>query len=89
MNVELDLAKREAVLQNRDLDARCDEVFQGRHLTFEDDRHDYGEARFITVGYLDARMAMFAWTPRHGSYRIITMRKVNAREKALFGPCLD
>ena len=51
--------------------ARADEVFAGATLTVEDDREDYGEDRFITMGFLDAMMVVLVWTPRDGAYRII------------------
>ncbi len=66
--------------------ARAGEVLTGARLTVEDDRQDYGEARFITIGFLDARMVVLVWTLRHGAYRIISMRKANEREQSLYGP---
>jgi hypothetical protein len=57
MKVEFDPAKREATLKDRGLDmARAAEIFAGATLTVADDRRDYGEARFITIGFLDGRM---------------------------------
>ena len=55
--------------------ARADEVFAGTTLTVEDDRQDYGEDRFITIGFLDATMVVLVWTPRDGAHRVISMRK--------------
>lgn len=69
--------------------ARAGDVFRGKTLTVEDDRQDYGEPRFITIGTLDGRMVVLVWTPRANAYRIISMRKANDREKALYGPRLD
>ena len=66
--------------------ARADEVFAGATLTVEDDRQDYGEDRFITIGFLDGRMVVVVWTPRSGMHRIISMRKANEREEALYTP---
>ena len=66
--------------------ARADEVFAGATLTVEDDRQDYGESRFITIGFLDSRMVILVWTPRDDAYRIISMRKANEREQAIYGP---
>ena len=63
--------------------ARADEVFAGATLTVEDDRKDYGEDRFITIGFLDGRMAVLVWTPRNDTPRIISMRRANEREQAL------
>ena len=66
--------------------ARADEVFAGATLTVEDGRRDYGENRFITIGFLDGAMVVLVWTPRAGAHRIISMRKANERERALYGP---
>ena len=66
--------------------ARADEVFAGSTLTVEDDRQNYGEDRFITIGFLDGRMVILVWTPRSGTRRIISMRKANERERALYTP---
>ena len=53
-------------------------------LTLEDDRLDYGEARFQTYGLLGRRLVMVVWTPRGADRHVISMRKCNAREKARF-----
>ena len=66
--------------------ARANEVFAGTTLTVEDDRQHYGEDRFITIGFLDGRMVILVWTPRNGVRRIISMRKANEREQALYTP---
>ena len=87
MLVEFDAAKRDAMLEVRGLDmARAGEVFAGATLTVEDDRQDYGEDRFISIGFLDERMVILVWTPRNGARRTISMRKVNEREQALYTP---
>ena len=64
--------------------ARADEVFAGDTLTVNDDRQDYGEDRYITIGFLDKRMVILVWTPRNGAYRIVSMRKANEREQAIY-----
>ena len=85
MAVEFDANKREDTLKQRGLDmARCDEVFDGQNLTVEDTRRDYGEERFITIGFLDDRMVVLVWTQRPEARRIISLRKANAREKAIY-----
>jgi uncharacterized DUF497 family protein len=33
---------------------RAKEIFAGLHFTRVDDRFDYGEPRFVTVGWLDS-----------------------------------
>ena len=87
MAVEFDAAKRAVTLDARGLDmARAGEVFAGSTPTVEDDRQNYGEDRYITIGYLDGRMVILVWTPRGGACRIISMRKANEREQALYAP---
>jgi len=85
MRVEFDQAKREGTLAERGLDfADAISVFNGRAITFEDARRDYGESRFITIGELGERMVVIVWTPRGDSRRIISMRRANEREQALY-----
>ena len=64
--------------------ARAAEVLTGATLTVEDDRRDYGEDRYITVGFLESSMVVLVWTPRNDAYRIISMRKANERERRLY-----
>jgi uncharacterized protein len=86
VKIEFDPIKRQATVVNRGLDmARADEIFAGATLTIADDREDYGEPRFITVGRLDGRMVVTVWTPRGAARRIISLRKANDREQALYG----
>ena len=81
VRITFDPAKRHATLARRGLDFRdAAKVFAGRHATAPDDRRDYGEARFITAGYLGDRLVVIVWTPRHGTRRVISMRYAHARE---------
>ena len=66
--------------------ARATDVLGGATLTVEDDRQDYGEVRFITIGLLGDAMVVLVWTPRDDASRIISMRKANERERRLYGP---
>ena len=90
MPIEFDTSKREITLRERGLDfARAAEVFAGRNLMREDQRHVYGERRYQTVGWLDSRLVMIVWTPRGAYRRIISMRKINEREIERIGSTLD
>jgi uncharacterized protein len=81
MRITCDRAKRELTLRTRGLDMRrAKEVFEGQHFTRPDERRDYGEPRFITVGWLDERLVVFAWTPRGVARRVISMRHCHERE---------
>ncbi|MEP6535052.1 MAG: BrnT family toxin [Bryobacteraceae bacterium] len=64
-------------------------VFDGPCATFEDDRRDYGETRYITFGLLDERMVVIAHTSRDGRIRIISMRKGNDREHKTYQERLE
>jgi hypothetical protein len=66
--------------------ARAGDVFAGETLTVADDRRGYGEARFISIGFLDGRMIVLVWTQRGRRRRIISMRKANEREQAVYAP---
>jgi len=90
MKVVFDAAKRDLALRHRGLDfAAAAEVFVARHVTAPDDRRDYGEARFITVGTLAGRVVAIVWTPRGDARRIISMRYVHAKEARRWRVNLD
>lgn len=81
MIIEFDTVKREKTLLERDLDfADAAKVFAGLHYVARDDRFEYGEERFITVGFLDNSVVVMVWTPRNDARRIISMRYANDRE---------
>ncbi len=85
MNLEFDPLKRDKTLLERGLDfARAIKVFDGLHFTGQDKRQNYEEDRFITIGRLDGDMIVLVWTPRGEARRVISMRKANDREKALY-----
>jgi uncharacterized protein len=81
MIIEFDTVKREKTLLERGLDfADSDKVFAGLHFNVRDDRIDYGEERFFSVGLQHDRMVVIVWTPRNDARRIISMRYANDRE---------
>jgi uncharacterized DUF497 family protein len=59
-------------------------IFSNQTITFEDDREDYGETRFITLGELKNRVVVIVHTQRDLVTRIISMRKANEREKKIY-----
>jgi uncharacterized DUF497 family protein len=89
MAIIFDPATRLFTLEQRGLDfGDAGKVFYGPHLTIEDDRIDYGETRYFTVGFLEERIVVLVWTPRGDDLRIISMRKANDREQKTYGPRL-
>jgi uncharacterized protein len=45
-----------------------------------DRRHTYGEERRITIGSIEGRVYVVAYTRRRAAIRLISARKANARE---------
>jgi hypothetical protein len=90
MEIEFDPTKRAAILRDRGLDmADAAVVFASGVYTIQDIRKDYGEVRFISVGYLAGRMVTIAWTPRGEVRRIISIRKCNDREQTTYRKRLE
>jgi hypothetical protein len=80
--ITYDPQKRAETLKNRSLDFEdAPKVFAGKHFQMEDDRRDYGETRWITVGRLNRTIVVVVWTSRGEACRIISMRKCNAKER--------
>lgn len=94
MLIEFDEQKRKRTQDERGLDfADANQIFDGVHLTAIDDRYDYGEIRYISMGYMNARLVVLVWTYRPDEImpthrRIISMRKANDREIAKFNATL-
>lgn len=85
MKFTWDEAKRRSNLVKHRLDfADAPAVFAGITITFEDDRFDYGEERFITLGMLKGVVVVIAHTERNEAVRIISMRKATKHEQQLY-----
>ncbi|MSO68479.1 MAG: BrnT family toxin [Pseudolabrys sp.] len=90
LKITCDPVKRAWTLRERGLDfIEAAEVFAGPTLDDPDERHDYGEVRVITVGYLRARMVVVGWTQRGEARHVFSMRKASEREKARYSGELD
>jgi uncharacterized DUF497 family protein len=88
VKITYDPAKRAWTIQERGLDFEdAAKVFAGLELTDLDEREDYGEDRYQTMGLLDGRLVMVVWTQRgedRQDRHVISMRKCNDREKTRF-----
>jgi uncharacterized protein len=85
VRITCDPDKRAATLEERGLDLlETAKVFAGPTATWPDDRFDYGEARYLTAGFLAGRVVLIAWTPRGASRRVISMRYCHAKEVRKF-----
>lgn len=85
MTYEWDDAKNRGSFAKHGLDfADAGLVFAGPCVTFVDNRFDYGEERFVTLGLLAGRLVAIAHAPRGQITRIISMRKANRREQEIY-----
>jgi uncharacterized DUF497 family protein len=53
-------------------------------LITEDIRNDYGESRYLALGFIDIRLHAIVFTPRDQTVHIISLRKANSREAVLY-----
>ena len=86
MELEWDEDKRQAVLEEREVDLADAEVvlMDERAFTVKQD-HD-SETRYMTIGMgPSSRLLTIVWTVRGKRRRIITAWKSNAREKRKYG----
>ncbi len=86
MRLTYDPQRRALTLEHRNLDFEdAAHVFAGQHLSIEDDRRDYGETRWQTIGWLNDNVVRVVWTERDD----ISMRKCNDRERKRYLAWLD
>ena len=81
MHVEFDPAKHQRNISERALG--FDQVANfdfGTALVWQDERKAYPEARYVALGFLDARLHVLCFTPVAGGIRAISFRKANTRE---------
>ena len=85
MHFEWDEFKRQSNIQKHGIDfADAELVFNGVTLTIQDNRFDYGEQRYVTLGLLDSIVVVIAHTETDENIRIISMRKATKNEQKLF-----
>jgi len=77
-------AKRKSNLKTHGLDFRdAPKVFEGLTLTFEDDRFDYGELRFVTLGLLNGTPVSVVHTETADHIHVISFRKATKNEQII------
>ncbi len=82
---EWDEKKRQANLRKHGLDfVGIEQVFTGPTYTIEDDRQEYGETRFVTLGFLQGRIVYIVHTEDSNTIRIISVRKATKSEEKEF-----
>jgi uncharacterized protein len=79
---EWDEAKRQSNIQKHGIDfIGIEKVFAGETVTILDDRIDYGETRFVTVGLLNGLAVVVTHTETDEVIRIISARKATKNEQ--------
>jgi hypothetical protein len=85
MEFTWDEEKRRANIINHGFDfVDAKEVFEGFTFTLEDDRFDYGEGRFVTLGLLKGTVVVIAHTEKGNEIRVISIRKATKHEQKIY-----
>ena len=78
-------SKRQRNLQEHGLDfVDAARVFDGPTYTYEDDRFDYSDQRFVTLGLLEGLGVSIVHTESRRLIRIISFRKATKHEQTIF-----
>ncbi|NQV48716.1 MAG: BrnT family toxin [Rhodospirillaceae bacterium] len=89
-SITWDEAKRAATLRERGIDFADMAAFDwDSALTAEDDRLNYPEVRYVSIGRLDNTLVVCVWCYRNHATRIISLRKANARERERYEQTID
>jgi uncharacterized protein len=82
---EWDEAKRRSNIQKHGIDfVGIESVFLGVTVTVVDDRVNYGEPRFVTLGLLSGRTVVITHTESDEVIRIISVRKATKNEEIAY-----
>jgi len=85
MQYEWDEQKRLSNARKHGIDFRdAVEIFEGDTVLMEDDRFNYGEHRFVSLGLLRGRLIVVVHTEQAGVTRIISARKAIKHEQTIY-----
>ena len=80
-----DEGKRQANITRHGIDFLMAEEFEWETaIETIDDRHDYGEERWIALGFIENRVCVLIYTLRSENIRIISLRKATKQEKEYY-----
>jgi len=84
MRFTWDERKRKSNLRDHGFDFRDSRsIFEGPTFTFEDDRFNYSEQRFVTLGFLGGLAVSVVHTETPHVIHIISLRRATRREEAI------
>lgn len=87
MRFEWDEAKRRSNIRDHEIDFAAvenEQVFAGETVTRLDDRFDYGERRFLTLGLLKGKVIVIVYTQTDKVIRLISVRKASKNEEDIY-----
>ncbi|TDK37551.1 BrnT family toxin [Rhizobium deserti] len=85
MEFEWDETKRQQVLRERGVDILYAAlIFEGPVLTRTDDRADYGEIRYVSLGVVDDECFIVVTTDRNNVRRLITAWKGSRNDRSRY-----
>jgi len=87
MRFEWDEAKRRSNLRDHRIDFAAVEkerIFAGDTVTLLDDRFEYGERRFLTLGMLKEKVVAIIHTETDEVVRLISVRKASKNEENIY-----
>ena len=86
MDIEFDPAKSERNAADRGLPfERAADFDFGTALIWLDERFDYGELRWVAIGFVEQRLHALCFGETRTGIRVISFRKANAREVRRYG----
>jgi uncharacterized DUF497 family protein len=85
MQYDWDESKRAANLAKHGVDFSEAEGFEWQTaLESQDNRIDYGEDRWVALGFIDNRLYTLIYTRRGDTIRLISLRRANKRERGYY-----
>ena len=90
LRFEWDPGKDAVSVAKHDVDfATAARAFSEPMVRRPDDRHDYGERRWIALAVIDGIVIVIVYTVRSGRIRIISARKANRNEKKTYEQAIE
>lgn len=85
MRFDWDTKKRKANIKKHGIDFfELRKVFKKPMLTRIDNREDYGETRWISLGDLNGKIVILVYTEKENNVRLISARRATKNEENIY-----
>jgi len=85
MTFDWDTKKRQANIKKHGIDfSELRKVFEKPMLTRLDNREDYGETRWISLGDLNGKIVILVYTETENNVRLISARRATKNEENIY-----